>query len=47
MAEMVANAVGRRVPTEVNGREQTPFRGVGKFEPTGRKAAPPIPALHQ
>ena len=47
MAEMVVNAVGRQVPTEVNGKKQTPFLGVGKFEPTGRKAAPPIPALHQ
>jgi citrate lyase subunit alpha/citrate CoA-transferase len=44
---MVRNAVGREVPTEVNGRPQVPFRGVGKHEPTGRKAAPPIPALHQ
>ncbi len=27
------NAVGRRVPTVVNGREQTAFQGVGKYEP--------------
>ncbi len=36
------NAAGRLVPTEVNGEPQTPFLGVGKFRPTGRKAAPPI-----
>ncbi len=36
------NAAGRLVPTEVNGEKQIPFMGVGKFRPTGRKAAPPI-----
>jgi citrate lyase subunit alpha/citrate CoA-transferase len=40
--EMVANALGRLVPTEVNGREAVPFRGVGKHEPAGRKHEPPI-----
>lgn len=47
MAEMVKNAVGRLVPTEVNGKAQTPFQGVGQYEPHGRKAAPPIRACHQ
>jgi len=47
VADMVANAVGRQVPTEVNGRPQTPFQGAGRYEPTGRKAAPPIRACHQ
>ncbi len=47
MAEMVENALGRLVPKEVNGQPQTPFLGVGKFEPKGRKAAPPIRACHQ
>ena len=46
MAEMVRNAVERLVPTEVNGKPQTPFLGVGKFEPSGRKFGPPIPAMH-
>ncbi|MCK5838254.1 MAG: hypothetical protein KAG99_00335, partial [Bacteroidales bacterium] len=36
------NAVGRMVPTIINGREHIPFQGVGKFRPTGRKAAPLI-----
>ena len=36
------NVAGRLVPTEVNGQPQTPYLGVGKFKPTGRKAAPPI-----
>lgn len=40
--DMVKNAAGRFVPTEVNGRAQIPFAGVGKYKPTGRKAAPPI-----
>jgi citrate lyase subunit alpha/citrate CoA-transferase len=46
VAEMVRNAVERLVPTEVNGKPQTPFLGVGKFEPSGRKFGPPIPAMH-
>ena len=39
---MVKNAVGRLVPTVVNGKEQVPYAGVGKHRPTGQKAAPPI-----
>ena len=38
----VTNAIGRRVPTSVNGREQIPYQGVDSHRPTGRKAAPPI-----
>lgn len=41
-AELVRNGAGRMVPTMVNGQPQVPFQGVGKFAPTGRKAAPPI-----
>ncbi len=40
--KLVKNAAGRLVPTEVNGREAAPYQGVGKYRPTGRKAAPPI-----
>ena len=40
--KFVTNAVGRKVPTIVNGKEQVPFMGVGKYRPTGNKAAPPI-----
>jgi len=40
--EFVVNQLGRLVPTEVNGKEQTPFRGVGKFRPKGNKHGPPI-----
>jgi len=36
------NAVGRKVPTEVNGREQAPFEGVGRRAPSGKKYAPSI-----
>ena len=39
---LVANAAGRMVPEMVNGRPQVPFMGVGKYRPTGGKAAPPI-----
>ncbi len=36
------NAAGRPVPLEVNGQPQVPFAGVGKYRPSGSKAAPPI-----
>ncbi len=38
--DLIVNAVGRRVPAVVNGIVQTPFAGVGKFVPSGRKHAP-------
>jgi len=42
MSKLVANALGRLVPTEINGAPAVPFAGVGKHRPSGRKAAPPI-----
>ena len=39
---IVLNAAGRRVPTEVNGRAEVPYQGIGKFRPQGRKFAPRI-----
>jgi citrate lyase subunit alpha / citrate CoA-transferase len=42
MSKMVKNAAGRMVPTEVNGVEQVPYQGIGKFKPQGHKAAPSI-----
>jgi citrate lyase subunit alpha/citrate CoA-transferase len=41
-ATMERNAAGRLVPTEVNGRQQTPYAGVGGHRPSGCKAAPAI-----
>jgi len=38
--KFVKNALGRLVPTEVNGKPQIPFMGIGKYKPTGRKYAP-------
>lgn len=40
--EMVENAAGRAVPKEINGKAAVPYQGVGRFEPSGSKAAPPI-----
>ena len=40
--ELAKNAAGRMVPTCVNGSDQTPYLGVGEYQPTGRKAAPLI-----
>jgi len=36
------NALGRLVPRFINGIEQTPYLGIGKYRPSGRKAAPPV-----
>jgi citrate lyase subunit alpha/citrate CoA-transferase len=41
-AEFVLNAAGRMVPETANGRRQVPYMGVGKYQPHGSKAAPPI-----
>ena len=38
--KLIKNALGRMVPIEVNGNAQTPFQGVGKYKPKGRKYAP-------
>ena len=40
--ELLLNAAGRMVPEIVNGRPQTAYLGVGKYQPRGCKAAPPI-----
>ena len=40
--ELVLNAAGRMVPEIANGRPQVPYLGVGKYQPRGNKAAPPI-----
>src|SRR4051812_8549242 len=42
--ELSTNAAGRQVPTHVNGREQTPYLGVGKHDPKQNKAAPRVPS---
>jgi citrate lyase subunit alpha/citrate CoA-transferase len=36
------NALGREVLTVINDEPHVPFKGVGKYIPQGRKAAPPI-----
>lgn len=36
------NAAGRWIPEKINDRKVTPFKGIGKFMPKGRKAAPPL-----
>ena len=39
---LVKNAIGRLVPTEINGNPLVPYQGIGKFIPTGNKYAPAI-----
>jgi len=38
----IKNAVGRMIPTEINGVVSIPFMGIGKHKPKGIKYAPPI-----
>ena len=42
--EFVVNAAGRKVPTEVNGKPQIPYQGVGAYAPEGARHGPPIPS---
>ncbi len=39
---MVVNAIGRSVPTLVNGKSEIPYKGIGKHRPNGRKFGPLI-----
>jgi citrate lyase subunit alpha/citrate CoA-transferase len=39
---LVKNAAGRLVPSEINGKPVIPFMGVGNFHPKGNRHAPPI-----
>lgn len=41
--KFVKNAAGRMVPTIVNGKKVIPFKGVNKYKPTHRGAAPRVP----
>jgi citrate lyase subunit alpha/citrate CoA-transferase len=41
-SQLVKNTGGRLVPAEINGTPATPFMGVGKYAPTGAKAAPAV-----
>ena len=36
------NAIGRMIPTEINGKPVVPYQGVGQYRPEGRKYGPPI-----
>ena len=40
--QLVTNAAGRIVPKIINGKPAIPYMGIGKYKPTGRKAAPLI-----
>jgi citrate lyase subunit alpha / citrate CoA-transferase len=42
--DRIYNAVGRLVPSEINGEPVVPFMGVGKYQPEGKKHAPAIPS---
>jgi len=41
---MIKNAIGREIPEITDGKRNIPFKGIGKFQPEGRKAGPPIPS---
>lgn len=40
--QFTTNAVGRSIPTEINGKPVTPYLGVGQYRPEGRKYGPPL-----
>ena len=40
--KLISNALGRQVPTVVNGTEMVPYQGVGKYVPEGRRYAPKL-----
>ena len=42
MTEWIKNAVGRMIPSEINGKKIIPFKGAGKHRPTGKRYAPPL-----
>ncbi len=42
--EMIRNKAGRLIPSEVNGRETIPFKGIGGHIPQGNKTGAPIPS---
>lgn len=44
MTKLVKNALGRLVPTEINGEPAVPYLGIGKYKPEGRKYGPKIPS---
>lgn len=40
--KLTTNAAGRIVPEIINGQQNTPFQGIGKHRPSGKKHAPDI-----
>jgi citrate lyase subunit alpha/citrate CoA-transferase len=40
--DMIQNAAGRMVLTEINGEAAVAYKGVGAHQPEGRRAAPPL-----
>jgi citrate lyase subunit alpha/citrate CoA-transferase len=42
--KMIKNAIGREIPESSEGKKNIPFKGIGKHQPEGRKAGPPIPS---
>lgn len=42
--EFVENALGKMIPTEVNGEKQIPFMGVNKYITQGKRHAPKLPS---
>src|SRR6056297_3116008 len=40
--DMIKNAIGRLVPTSVNGEKVIPFKGINNHRPQGNKYAPRI-----
>jgi len=43
MSKYVKNALGRTIPTKINGEEVIPFKGIGQHRPKGRKYSTEVP----
>ena len=41
---MIKNAIGREIPDSSDRKTNIPFKGIGKHQPEGNKAGPPIPS---
>ncbi len=42
--KFIKNALGRRIPAEINGKKQIPFMGVNKYKPEGKIYSRKIPS---
>jgi citrate lyase subunit alpha/citrate CoA-transferase len=42
--KLIKNVLGREIPEQSDGKINIPFKGIGGYQPQGRKTGPPIPS---